>query len=154
MKIDIYVIDRKSGNTLYEPLIEHYLKSCRKFADVKVHEIFDRQIAKAQDSSMEAAQRSYTKALERYMGKGALDIVLDPASRQVDSYGFANLLENSSRVNFFIGGAYGFEKNFIDKSNKSISLGKITLSHKLVKVVLAEQVFRALSIINGHPYHK
>jgi 23S rRNA (pseudouridine1915-N3)-methyltransferase len=88
------------------------------------------------------------------MGKGALDIVLDPASRQVDSYGFANLLENSSRVNFFIGGAYGFEKNFIDKSNKSISLGKITLSHKLVKVVLAEQVFRALSIINGHPYHK
>jgi 23S rRNA (pseudouridine1915-N3)-methyltransferase len=72
----------------------------------------------------------------------------------VDSYEFAKELKDSMTVNFFIGGAYGFEREFLSKCNKAISFGKITLSHKLVKVVLLEQIFRGLTINNNHPYHK
>ena len=79
---------------------------------------------------------------------------LDPSSKEVDSHDFADLLKDKTEVNLYIGGAYGFESSFLSKCNKAISFGKITLSHKLVKVVLLEQIFRGLSINNNHPYHK
>jgi len=153
MKINIYVIDKKGKKELYDPLIEHYIKSCRQWADVQVHEVFTKEIAKAQDISPQVAQHSYSKAFEKSL-EGGYSIVLDPSSRQIDSEGFANLFKDRGVVNLYVGGAYGFERGFIDKCNNAVSFGKITLSHKLIKVVLAEQVFRGLSILHNHPYHK
>jgi len=154
MKINIYVIDKKGKKELYDPLIEHYIKSCRQWAEVQVHPIFTKAIAKAHDVSPAVAQKSYTEAFEKYLGGGVYTIALDPASKQVDSEGFANLFKDRGVVNLFIGGAYGLERAFIDKCNTAISFGKITLSHKLITVVLAEQIFRGLSILHNHPYHK
>jgi len=153
MKINVIIIDKKGKDKLYSGLIEHYIKIAKPFAKVEVIEIFDKEITKAHDISPQAAQRSYTKALEKYLSSG-LNIALDPSSKEVDSHDFANLLKDSVTVNFFIGGAYGFERGFLDKCNNAISFGKITLSHKLVKVVLLEQIFRGLTINNNHPYHK
>ena len=153
MKINVIIIDKKGKDNLYAGLIEHYKKIAKPFAKVEVIEVFDKEIAKAQDISPEAAQRSYSKALEKYLNSGT-NIVLDPASKEVDSHEFAKLLKDSHQVNLFIGGAYGFERAFISKCNNAISFGKITLSHKLVKVVLLEQIFRGLTINNNHPYHK
>lgn len=153
MKINVIIIDKKGKDNLYSGLIEHYKKIARPFAQVEVIEVFDKEIAKAQDISPVFAQRSYTKALEKYM-ESSINIALDPSSKEVDSHEFADLLKDSVQINLFIGGAYGFEREFLDKCNNAISFGKITLSHKLVKVVLLEQVFRALTINNNHPYHK
>jgi 23S rRNA (pseudouridine1915-N3)-methyltransferase len=153
MKINIYIVDKKGKKELYDPLIEHYIKSAKKWAGVQVHTIFTKEIAKAHDVSADAAQQSYTKAFEKYLDNG-YSIALDPSSRQVDSEGFANLFKNRGVVNLFIGGAFGFERGFIHKCNTAVSFGKITLSHKLINVVLAEQVFRGLSILHNHPYHK
>ena len=153
MKINVIIIDKKGKDNLYAGLIEHYKKIAKPFAKVEVIEVFDKEIAKAQDISPEAAQRSYSKALVKYLNSG-INIVLDPASKEVDSHEFAKLLKDSHQVNVFIGGAYGFERDFIAKCNNAVSFGKITLSHKLVKVVLLEQIFRGLTINNNHPYHK
>ncbi|MBD3789599.1 MAG: 23S rRNA (pseudouridine(1915)-N(3))-methyltransferase RlmH [Campylobacterales bacterium] len=153
MKINVIIIDKKGKDNLYAPLIEHYKKIAKPFAKVEVIEVFDKDISKAQDISAEMAQQSYTHALQKYLGSGK-NIALDPSSKEVDSFDFAKLLKDSAEVNFFIGGAYGFEKDFLNKCNNSISFGKITLSHKLVKVVLLEQIFRGLAINNNHPYHK
>ena len=153
MKINVIIIDKKGKDNLYAGLVEHYKKISKPFAKVEVIEVFDKEIAKAQDISPQAAQRSYTKALEKYM-ESSINIALDPSSKEVDSHEFANLLKDSVQINLFIGGAYGFERDFLNKCNKAISFGKITLSHKLVKVVLMEQIFRGLTINNNHPYHK
>jgi 23S rRNA (pseudouridine1915-N3)-methyltransferase len=153
MKINVIIIDKKGKDQIYAPLIEHYKKIAKPFAKVEVIEVFDKEIAKAHDISPAAAQKSYTKALEKYLGDG-INIALDPSSKEVDSFDFAKLLKDSISVNFYIGGAYGFERDFLHKCNKAVSFGKITLSHKLVKVVLLEQIFRGLSINNNHPYHK
>ena len=153
MKINVIIVDKKGKEQLYTPLIEHYKKIAKPFAKVEVIEVFDKEIAKAHDISAEAAQKSYTKALQKYLGSG-INIALDPSSKEVDSYDFAKLLKDRSVVNFFIGGAYGFESDFLRQCNYAVSFGKITLSHKLVKVVLLEQIFRGLSINNNHPYHK
>ena len=92
-------------------------------------------------------------ALEPHLG-GAYNISLNPNSKELDSFGFSKLLKDRGVVNFFIGGAYGLESCFLSKCNNDISLGKITMSHKLAKVVLLEQIFRGLTILNNHPYHK
>ena len=153
MKINIYIIDKKSKEKLYTPLIEHYLKIAKPFAKVEVFEIYTKDNNKAHDISTEASQKSYTVALNQYLG-GAYNIALDPASKEVDSFDFSKLLKDRGLVNFYIGGAYGLESHFLGQCNKSISLGKITMSHKLAKVVLLEQIFRGLTILNNHPYHK
>jgi len=154
MKIKLIIIDKKGKEVLYGPLIEHYRKIAKPFADVEVVELFDKDIMKAQDISQQAAQRAYGKAMERYVTGSGYHIVLDPSAKEVDSFDFANLLKDRGVVNFYIGGAYGFERDFLSKCDKAVSFGKITLSHKLVKVVLLEQIFRGLSINNNHPYHK
>ena len=153
MKINVIIIDKKGKDKLYSALIEHYIKIAKPFAKVEVIELFDKEITKAHDISAEAAQKSYTKVLQKYLNTG-VNIALDPSSKEVDSHEFANTLKDSVTVNFFIGGAYGFERDFLSKCNKAISFGKITLSHKLVKIVLLEQIFRGLTINNNHPYHK
>ncbi len=153
MKIRIYIIDKKAKKEIYTPLIDHYIKSARKWADIEVHEIFNRQIARANEVSSQAAQQSYSEAFEPYLRSGH-SIALDPHAKEVDSHQFANLLKDRGVVNFFIGGAYGFERGFVDQCYNAVSFGKITLSHKLIKVVLAEQIFRGLSLLHHHPYHK
>lgn len=153
MKINIYIVDKKSKDKLYAPLIEHYIKIAKPFAKVEVLEIYTKDINKAHDISTDAAQKSYTLAFEQYMGS-AYNVALDPASKGVDSFDFSKLLKDRAIVNFFIGGAYGLESTFLTKCNTSISLGRITMSHKLAKVVLLEQIFRGLTILNNHPYHK
>jgi len=153
MKINIYIVDKKSKDKLYAPLIEHYRKIAKPFAKVEVFEIFTKDIAKAHEISTEAAQKSYTLALGKHL-HGGFNIALNPESKELDSFGFSNLFKDRGVVNFFIGGAFGLERDFLGQCNTAVSLGKITMSHKLAKVVLMEQIFRGLTILNNHPYHK
>jgi 23S rRNA (pseudouridine1915-N3)-methyltransferase len=153
MQIHVYIIDKKAKREIYDPLIEHYIKSSKKWADVTVHEVFSKEISKANEISPDAARMSYSVAYEKYSTNG-YSVALDPSAKEVDSHEFSELLKDRGVVNFFIGGAYGFERGFVDKSDNAVSFGKITLSHKLIKVVLLEQIFRGLSILHNHPYHK
>jgi len=153
MKINIYIVDKKSKDKLYAPLIEHYIKIAKPFAKVEVFEIFTKEISKAHDISSEASQKSYSSAFQKYLS-GGYNISLNPSSKELDSFEFSNMLKDRGVVNFFIGGAFGLESTFLTQCNNDISLGKITMSHKLAKVVLMEQIFRGLTILNNHPYHK
>jgi len=153
MKINVIIVDKKGKDRLYVPLVEHYKKIAAPFAKVEVLELFGKEIAKAQDISPAAAQSSYSRAFAKYLPTG-YNIALDPSSKEVDSHDFSKLLKDRGVVNFYIGGAYGLEEGFLSKCNKTVSFGKITLSHKLVKVVLLEQIFRGLTILHNHPYHK
>jgi len=152
VNIKVCVIDKKGKKELYEPLINHYIKIAKPFAKVEILDIFNNQIAKAQDISADMAKRAYSEAFEPY--KKGFCVVLDPNAKEVDSQEFAKILQKNANITFFIGGAYGFEQKFVKDCNISVSFGKITMSHKLVKVLLMEQIYRGLSIINNHPYHK
>ncbi len=152
MKIRVCTIDKKGKNKLYEPLLEHYKKLSKPFANIEIIDIFNNKIAKAQESSPNLAQIEYTKAFEPFLN--GYCVVLDPAAKELDSFEFSKILQNNAHVTFFIGGAYGFEKKFLKSANLSVSFGKITTSHKLIKVLLIEQIYRGLTIINNHPYHK
>jgi len=152
MKIGIVSVAKKE-KSVYEPLYKDLTKMISRFAKVEDIEIFNKDITKAHNISTEASQRSYSNVLEPYLS-GNYNIMLHPDGKIIDSYEFSKLLDGKISINFFIGGAYGFEKPFLDKADKVISLGKITMSHKIAKTVLLEQIYRGFSILSNHPYHK
>jgi 23S rRNA (pseudouridine1915-N3)-methyltransferase len=143
----------KKERSLYDPLYKELIKMISRFTKVTDTEIFPKDVAKSHTISPEASQQAYTKVLEPYIGKDYC-ITLHPDGKLIDSYEFSKLLNDKISIKFFIGGAYGFEDKFLKKSDAVISLGKLTMSHKIAKVVLLEQIYRGFSILTNHPYHK
>jgi len=151
MKINVISISKRDKK--FDMVNSDFLKMSIKYSKINDIILFNNQIAKFQQLSLvNDSKKSYSKILQPHLGK--FNIALDVNGKGVDSFEFAKLLENQSEVNFFIAGAYGFEKDFIDKCNSTISLSSLTMSHQLAKSVLFEQIFRGLSINNNHPYHK
>ena len=152
MNIELISIAKKE-KTIYDPLYKDLTKMISRFAKMKDTEIFNKDVTKAHTISPDAAQRAYTKVLEPHISS-CYSIVLHPDGKLIDSFEFSKLLNDKMSVKFFIGGAYGFEDDFLKKSDAVISLGKITMSHKIAKAVLLEQIYRGFSILTNHPYHK
>jgi len=152
MKIDIISIAKRE-RTIYDPLYKELIKMISRFAKVEDIELFPKSVAKSHTISSSAAQEAYTKTLEPYL-KGSFCITLHPDGELCDSFEFSKLLNDKISLKFFIGGAYGFEDTFLKKSDAVISLGKLTMSHKIAKAVLLEQIYRGFSILSNHPYHK
>ncbi|WP_345977797.1 23S rRNA (pseudouridine(1915)-N(3))-methyltransferase RlmH [Sulfurimonas sp. HSL3-7] len=152
MNVDVISIAKKE-RSLYDPLNKELIKMSSRFAKINDIELFNKDVTKAHTLSTEAAQKAYTKLLEPYL-QGAYTVALHPDGKIISSTDFSKLLEDKMSVKFFIGGAYGFEDPFLKQCDKVISLGKITMSHKIAKVVLLEQIYRGFSILSNHPYHK
>jgi len=151
MNLKIYSISKKD-NDEYENIVNNFIKMSKRWATIENINIMNKYIIKAQNSSEIESKRSYKKEFDKYLG--SYNIVLDPSSKEMNSEEFSYLLKDRMHINFFIGGAYGFESSFLNSCQKSIGLSQLTLSHKVAKVVLFEQIYRALSLINNHPYHK
>ena len=142
MQVNVYSIEKKED---FQKEINEFIKKSKPFAQVKNITLYSKNLSKTKDPKKE-----YSKIFEKYLGE--VNIILSPDGKLVDSYEFAKFFENSN-VNFFIAGAYGFDEEF-KKKGKLISLSPLTMSHKIAKLVLFEQIYRGLSIKNNHPYHK
>lgn len=152
MNISIVSIAKKE-RSLYDPLYQEQMKMISRFAKVEDIELFPKEIAKAHQISSEASQQAYTKLLTPLIGK-SYSIALHPDGKKMDSFAFSKLISGKIAVQFFIGGAYGFEDGFVSRCDSIISLSEMTMSHKIAKAVLLEQIYRAFALANNHPYHK
>lgn len=81
-------------------------------------------------------------------------IALDEHGENLSSKEFAELLRDKPLVNFIIGEADGLPENLRKNAHKLISFGRLTWPHKLVRVLLCEQIYRSWSLLNNHPYHR
>jgi 23S rRNA (pseudouridine1915-N3)-methyltransferase len=90
--------------------------------------------------------------------KGATLIALDERGKTVSSQGLSVMLagwmRDGSHPAFVIGGADGLDDAVKERADKLVSLSALTLPHAMVRVVLAEQLYRAWSILARHPYHR
>lgn len=152
MKISVYSIEKSCSQSI-QSLINDFISMSSRYATIKDIPIFNKQVALAQTQNVKIAQNSYLQAYEPYLSKGFC-IALDVEGEALDSYQFSEILKNNNDVRFFIGGAYGFNRAFLQNNNKTISLGRLTYAHKIAKLVLFEQIYRGLCINNNHPYHK
>ena len=85
-------------------------------------------------------------------------VLLDDKGKQYSSIEFARFMEKkmnaiSKRLVFVIGGPYGFSREIYDRANEKLSLSKLTFTHQMVRVIFAEQLYRAMTILKNEPYH-
>lgn len=84
-------------------------------------------------------------------------ILLDERGKNIDSPALAELLrapiESAKNIVIIIGGAYGVDDSIHNRANFTWSLSKLVFPHQLVRLILAEQIYRAQEIAAGHPYH-
>ena len=99
-----------------------------------------------------------TKVSQMLDGKETV-VLLDKSGEHLDSEGFAKLLNTFSekginQICFIVGGAEGFPKLLTSKAKKILAVSKMVFPHKIARLILVEQLYRAKCIINKHPYHK
>ncbi len=130
-------------------------------------------IGKARDAAANAIAEEYLKRASRYIKcemreihpgrfdlfdrhSSAQKVFLDPAGRSADSQQFAALVgaaETGARdLVFLLGGADGLPSEWRPKADLLLSLSKMTFPHELARAMLAEQIYRAVAILRGHPY--
>ncbi|MBQ2810541.1 MAG: 23S rRNA (pseudouridine(1915)-N(3))-methyltransferase RlmH [Alphaproteobacteria bacterium] len=145
MKIYIIAIGKCKKNSAERAIIEEYIK--RSAWDI---------IIKEKDNS---TQEDEAKFLLQSIPNGAKVIVLDERGENIKSQELAKKIENwqlsgCSEICFLIGGADGHLEQTRKRADLVLSFGKLTLPHILMRAVLAEQIYRVQTIINGHPYHR
>ena len=103
-------------------------------------------------------ERAFFDSLEHQPGRSAVVALLDSRGKQFSSEAFAIWLgrqrdDGVSRIVFAIGPASGWSDEGRKRAQLLLSLGPLTLAHALARLVLAEQLYRATTILTGHPYH-
>lgn len=132
-------------------LTEEYLKRISRYAQIEGLTLRDEK------ALLEACGRGSKSAGSRATAKSTL-VLMDSRGKEFPSEQFAKFLgdyqdRNPLPLVFAIGGADGFSDEARAAAQQVISLGKMTLAHELARVVLLEQVYRAFTILKGHPYH-
>jgi 23S rRNA (pseudouridine1915-N3)-methyltransferase len=93
----------------------------------------------------------------KFIEKSTHLVLLDEGGKQYSSTEFAGFINKNINfgkdIVFIIGGAYGFSDEVYKRANDKISLSELTFSHQLVRLIFAEQLYRAMTIIRGEPYH-
>ena len=134
MKVTILAVGRLRPPYLDD--VEHYLKMLRRYATVEVVEVREDD-----DVARRIPERAFV-------------VLLDAKGRQMTSEAFAAWLEERRHEGrplcFVVGGAFGLD---LPGADLRLSLGEMTLTQQLARVVLVEQLYRAHRILAGEPYH-
>ncbi len=135
----------KTKEPAIQSLTDEYLKRLSRYADVQGITLKD-ESALLKLSGRDARPAKHTLVL------------LDSRGKQLSSEEFAAYLGNYQDRNplpllFAVGPANGFSAETRQEANLLLSLGKMTVAHELARVVLLEQLYRAFTILKGHPYH-
>ncbi|MFZ3245991.1 MAG: 23S rRNA (pseudouridine(1915)-N(3))-methyltransferase RlmH [Candidatus Acidiferrales bacterium] len=125
-------------------LVDDYLARIRPYAEVETTEVRE-----TSDSALRKLR----------LPPGATVVLLDAQGKQLTSTQFANWLgglrdRGVRELIFLCGGAEGFPEELRRRADQAISLSPLTMSHELARVLLAEQIYRAFTILTGHPYAK
>ena len=133
---------------------DEYLRRLRRYADVVEIEV--REAGKAPNA--EAGRRQEGTRLRERVPAGALVVALDRQGQGWSSKELAARLDRwqagSRPLALILGGSDGLDPDLLTTASMRWSLGPITLPHQLARVVVAEQLYRAFTILRGEPYHK
>ena len=152
MHIILSAIGKLKKNTPEYELITEYTKRTKWPIEIKEYE-------EKKALTGEALKNAEADLLLSNIPEKAKLVVLDEHGETLSSREFAEKLRTwqnngSGTIAFLIGGADGHGQKVKDKANLSLSFGRMTLPHFLMRVVLVEQIYRAKTILDGHPYHR
>lgn len=136
--------------------IEDYANRIKHYTNFDIITIPD---LKATKNLTEAQQRDKEgELILKHLKNEDFVVLLDDKGKEMTSLKFAKWIEQKQHASiknlyFIIGGAYGFSQAIYDRSNALLSLSKMTFSHQIIRLIFAEQLYRAFTILKNEPYH-
>ena len=159
MKIKIVTVGKLKEKYLKDGIAE-YSKRISRFAAVEMIELADEKTPdRASDSENEKILDLEGNRILSKIGDREFVVVLAIEGKTLSSEEFSKQLEQASingysTFTFVIGGSLGLSHQVKKRANLSLSFGRLTLPHQLMRLVLIEQIYRAFTIQQGSPYHK
>ncbi len=153
MKLRIIAIGRdRSG--LYSPAIDEYAARIARFVKFEMVELPE---ARKRAGTPQAKEEEGTAILAK-LREGERAVALDERGEEPTSLLFAQRvgrwLQAGRDVALVIGGSDGLSPAVLARAHEKLALSRLTLAHRLARLVLAEQLYRAFTILRGEPYHK
>ena len=155
MKINIIAIGNKMPDWV-EDASQDFVK--RMPSEIKINSILLPLIKRGKNPDIPRIIRDESRKLLAAVPKDSVLVVLDVLGKSVTTMKLSSLLETwlqqGQEVSIVIGGPDGVSDELLLKASLKISLSELTFPHTLVRVILLEQIYRAWSILNNHPYHR
>ena len=149
MKIQIISVGKLSGELAL--IADKYKKMIS-------WQIKDTALQHSKKSSPAEIKEDEARQIKEKITNGSCIIVLDLAGKQISSESFSTIFAKQmmlgKSIDFIIGGAFGLDEIILKTANIKLCLSEMTFPHQLVKVMLLEQIYRAQTILDNHPYHK
>lgn len=117
------------------------------------------ELGESRAGSSDARKDQEASAILGKLPAGAVTVVLDERGTTLDSTGFAERLRKwrdggKAEIAVIIGGPDGLGRAVSERADLRVAFGAMTWPHQLVRIMLAEQLYRAVTILSGHPYHR
>ena len=159
ININLIVLGKIKEN-YFKDAINEYKKMLKSYADLSIFEIMDEPCPEnLSEKDMEKVKNVEGEKILSKIKDGAYVIALAIEGKSLDSVAFADklnklMIDGYSNITFVIGGSLGLSDEVLERADYKLSFSKMTFPHKLMRVILMEQIYRAFRIINNHPYHK
>lgn len=159
MKIKVVTVGKLKEKYLKDGISE-YSKRISRFAKLEMIKLADEKTPdRASESENQKILEIEGQRILSKVGDRDFVIVLAIEGKTLSSEEFSKQLEEASikgfsTLTFIIGGSLGLAQDVKNRANLSVSFGRLTLPHQLMRLVLVEQIYRAFTIQQGSPYHK
>lgn len=155
MKIKLLVVGKTDSRDL-QNLIEVYIKRLKHYINFELIVLPD--IKNTKNLSESDQKKKEAESILKYVNNTDNLFLLDENGKEYTSNGFAKLLQKQMNTGIkewilVIGGPYGFSEALKQKAKGQISLSKMTFSHQMVRLFIAEQIYRAFTILRNESYH-
>jgi 23S rRNA (pseudouridine1915-N3)-methyltransferase len=155
MKILMLVVGR-TDKDYWGQALDEYTRRLHHYLPFEIEVLPD--IRRTSHMTEEMQKSLEGAAILKALHKTDCCVLLDERGREMTSRELASFVDRKmlaavKRTVFVIGGPYGFDQAVYDRANERLSLSRMTFSHQMVRAVFAEQLYRAMTIIRGEPYH-
>lgn len=155
MKIVLLCVGKTSKKFLIAGENE-YVKRLKRYVKFEMIEL--PSVKASKNLSEDEVKQKEARLIQQKLNSNDTVILLDEKGKNFNSVEFAEDLQKKfnrggQRIVFIVGGPYGFSNEIIQKSDEKIALSKMTFSHQMVRLFFIEQIYRAMTILKGEPYH-
>lgn len=146
----------KTVNKHFVDLIDDYASRVKHYIGFDIITI--PELKNTKNLSAEQQKQQEGELILKQIQPGDHVVLMDEHGKELRSVEFSKYMEQkmqtvSKRLVFVIGGPYGFSPDVYAKANEKLSLSKMTFSHQMVRLIFVEQLYRAMTIMRGEPYH-
>ena len=155
MKVALVLVG-KTVNKHFVELIDEYAGRVKHYIGFDIITIPELKNTKSLSADQQKQQEG--ELILKQMQAGDHVVLLDEHGKEFRSVEFSSYMEQkmqtvNKRLVFVIGGPYGFSQEVYGRANEKLSLSKMTFSHQMVRLIFVEQLYRAMTIMRGEPYH-